>query len=381
MKLTFLWTLLISFLTGGFSFWNSPVFNRRHYSSLQVQPMCMDMGSGQKSNDRAGPPIKFTELKSNQGHFLQALKKRSGQDSILPSKERQDIIALLDHHALQMSGKDFSATLGYIGALWSQQKAPYIIKDKSVILKSLSRTCNSMTATELCSTIIALGKLQIPWSSLTKESNLNNRLVSILPGMNEKMLGDLFWSMGSMGAKYYDMAPTVREVLLVSIDNQGLKMSTVSLSSLLWALAKLGMRWNLLSTKFRTSIGPKLLVMNKQFTSQQASKVIWALGTLGAEHDSFPKGFLESFVENVSKIKRSQMGNAVSASQALMGAAKMGASWDRCSPSLRALLWEQMIRVSYSTNDRGISNAVWAMGTIGSYNSCRYTSAHFEPIF
>jgi hypothetical protein len=55
----------------------------------------------------------------------------------------------------------------------------------------------------------------------------------------------------------------------------------------------------------------------------------------------------------------------VSASQTLTGLAKTGINWDKISPTMKAALWEQLFRVCQSTNERGVANAIWAMGTIG----------------
>ena len=47
-------------------------------------------------------------------------------------------------------------------------------------------------------------------------------------------------------------------------------------------------------------------------------------GTMGANAESFPELLLELHVVNVGKIKKSQVGFAVSASQTLTGVAKTG---------------------------------------------------------
>jgi hypothetical protein len=68
------------------------------------------------------------------------------------------------------------------------------------------------------------------------------------------------------------------------------------------------------------------------------------LHTIGATHESYPDYLLEFHIINVGKIKKSQIGFAVSASQTLTGVAKTGINWDKISPTMKAALWEQLFR-------------------------------------
>jgi hypothetical protein len=66
--------------------------------------------------------------------------------------------------------------------------------------------------------------------------------------------------------------------------------------------------------------------------------------SIGATHESYPDYLLEFHIINVGKIKKSQIGFAVSASQTLTGVAKTGINWDKISPTMKAALWEQLFR-------------------------------------
>jgi len=99
---------------------------------------------------------------------------------------------------------------------------------------------------------------------------------------------------------------------------------------------------------------------------QQSAKTIWALGSLGVLYSALPDGLLETLLDNVSKIKKSQMSGAIPAGQTLMGLAKTGIPWSKMPASMKGNTWEQLTRVCQSSNDRSIPNALWAMGTLGS---------------
>jgi hypothetical protein len=89
------------------------------------------------------------------------------------------------------------------------------------------------------------------------------------------------------------------------------------------------------------------------------------LGSLGVTAASLPGKLIECHVINVGNIKKSQLGSAVPASQTLTGLAKMGLQWKDISPPTRTAMWDHLIRVCQSSNDRGIANSIWAMGTMG----------------
>jgi len=83
---------------------------------------------------------------------------------------------------------------------------------------------------------------------------------------------------------------------------------------------------------------------------------------------------LEELVMKVNEIKKSQIGNAITASQALTGIAKLGLQWTSSSSSssssqlsnqLKGSIFELVIRICQSNNDRFVANAIWALGSIG----------------
>lgn len=106
---------------------------------------------------------------------------------------------------------------------------------------------------------------------------------------------------------------------------------------------------------------------NYSFTMspQQSSKTVWAIGSLGISYDALPESLLETCLENVSKIKKSQMSGAIPAGQILVGLAKTGLPWTKMSTSMKGNTWEQLTRVCQTSNDRSIPNAVWSMATLG----------------
>lgn len=69
----------------------------------------------------------------------------------------------------------------------------------------------------------------------------------------------------------------------------------------------------------------------------------------------------------VNEIKKSQIGNAITASQALTGISKLGLQWtsSQLSNQLKGSIFELVIRICQSNNDRFVANAIWALGSIG----------------
>jgi hypothetical protein len=183
--------------------------------------------------------------------------------------------------------------------------------------------------------------------------------------MDEKCTSDTFYALGLLGAKWNKMSLPLKTSIATALSKHISKINAFSLSSTLWAFAKMGLKWNELPIELQRSIPTRLLNQNKDMSPQQSSKSLWALGTMGVSFRSLPEGFLDLLIDNVNKIKRSKMGFAVPASQTLTGVAKMGVSWSDASVRMKSSLWEQVMRVSQSTNDKGIANAIWALGTIG----------------
>ena len=97
---------------------------------------------------------------------------------------------------------------------------------------------------------------------------------------------------------------------------------------------------------------------------------------------------IEELVMKVNDIKKSQIGNAITASQALTGIAKLGLQWssiagEEASPSssssttttpssssssnqrLKGSIFELVTRICQSNNDRFVANAIWSLGSMG----------------
>ena len=127
-------------------------------------------------------------------------------------------------------------------------------------------------------------------------------------------------------------------------------------------------------------------LQSQSLSAQQSSKVIWALGSIGytmntiqlplqlssSSSSSSSYLLLEELVMKVNEIKKSQIGNAITASQALTGIAKLGLQWTSSSSSssqlsnqLKGSIFELVIRICQSNNDRFVANAIWALGSIG----------------
>lgn len=120
-------------------------------------------------------------------------------------------------------------------------------------------------------------------------------------------------------------------------------------------------------------------LQSQSLSAQQSSKVIWALGSIGYTMNTIQLPLqlsssssyllLEELVMKVNEIKKSQIGNAITASQALTGIAKLGLQWtsssSQLSNQLKGSIFELVIRICQSNNDRFVANAIWALGSIG----------------
>lgn len=310
-----------------------------------------------------------SEMEKNRGEFVKFVKQRSqqaGDMSTITSAEQSALRSLLSIHSKSLSASELSSVAYSVGLMSQNAKDRLHLKDElKHIQHSIPRVSSFLNAFEVTGLLVGMARMDATWKEVCRNSSLSVRIALMLPTMDEKGVGDVVWAVGSMGAKWSDLLPSLQTEILASLELQGRNLNAYALSSALWAMAKMGAKWSYFSDELQHVFYRRIVELANNMSPQQSSKVLWAMGTMGASHHVIPSQLYEQHITNVGKIKRSKMGSAVSASQTLTGVAKTGIPWDNLPVGARPTMWDQLLRVCQSPNDRGIANAIWAMGTLG----------------
>ena len=333
--------------------------------------VCMSnrMDKGDNHHDSSNKRLRFDTLKdSSESSFVLSMSRRAKETFEISSSERADLNILLKQHLSKMTPRPFASALYSIGLMKLNSKNWDAISELRLLIEKFEdvHSRESLTSEDIVMIIVGFSRLQADYSKVFNGKTMFlNRLAAILNTVDIKIAGDILWGLGNMGGRWNDYPQPLKDSIINSITKYSKGFNAYSLSSTVWALAKMGLRWFNLSREIRSQIMTSLCIYSTSFSPQQSSKTLWALGTLGASAEECPHGLLQNCLTNVNKIKKSQIGGGVSASQSLTGLAKLSISWNEVSAELKSSIWEQSIRVFQSTNDRGIANAVWALGTMG----------------
>ena len=323
-----------------------------------------DAGSG----GGGGRPLEYETLKTNSANFVKAIKYRS-QDlnaGDMSREERADIFSLLNHHSHSMNAPLLASTIYSLGMFSQNTKSRLNLREETKLLQNdIPRVAGQLSSYDTVSLVVGMARMQAQWSDVCRDISLSSQVSYHLSSMDDRAVGDVVWSIGSMGARWNELPKPLQFSILTSLEREGSKLNSFALSSTFWSMAKMGAKWSYFSSKLQLDFLRRAVELGPLMSPQQSSKLVWALGTMGANSEVFPEFLLESHVVNVGTIKKSQIGFAVSASQTLTGVAKTGVTWDKISPLMRSTLWDQIIRICQSNNDRGIANAIWSLGTIG----------------
>lgn len=309
--------------------------------------------------------------------IIQTIRKRSQAENFeFDREERQQLSLILEHHLPQMSKVELVSTVVSLGVCSHSGLRWYTTQScdpltTSLLWKNIKRACVGFTSQDVANVLIAAARMNWDWESTLgcNDSPFFRQLNHLLQepeAISDQNMGDIFWGLGTTGLNADELTHSMKISLLKAFEYKAGNFNGYSLSSALWSIAKMGIKWGDLSVTVRESLPQSLVRLSSEMSPQQSSKVLWALGTCGYKFEN--TGYLpliESLLTNVGSIKRSKMGSAVSASQTLIGLAKSGLPWERMSPVVREGIWEQVTRVCQSTNNRGIANAIWAMGTMG----------------
>jgi len=366
----------------------------------------------EKQNSPLGNSVPFSSSSSSSSRiqfdsssptsaFLSRLRQRSHDDEKFDfdREERQALAQALEHFLPRMSKAEVVLAVVSLGTCsqskkqWRAMPGNPSPQDKA-LFRALDRVSADFSSQDLAAVLVAAARMDWQWdvaftttSSLrptttttstststfaeTAPSSMSALLESLLPSCTDQHVSDIFWGLGSVNFRLRQHASaSTQKALLKSFEEKAGRLSGYSLSSALWALAKMGAQWSDLSPQTRSMLPSRLLALSSSqdggqgMSPQQSSKVIWSLGTCGMRFQPSLSPLLDFLVAQVGTIKRSQMGGAVPASQTLVGLAKMGVAWDLLSAVAKEGVLEQVVRVCQSTNDRGITSAVWALGTM-----------------
>lgn len=319
-----------------------------------------------RSSDTLGPS----------SDFVQSIRVRSQvEDFDFDKTEREQLNVLLLHHVPGMNKGELASVVVSLGVCSHSGKRWHNSNDgetRNLLREHIMRTSAAFSGKDAANILVALARMNWTWDdlavSLSREPAFLTNLQRILQNpdlVEDQLVGDILYGIGALGARVDDLSTGLLQSLLAAFEKKAKRLNSYSLSSALWALAKIGVKRRDLSHSLQETIPSRLLHLCSEMSPQQSSKAVWALGTLGFEyhHDS-QRVLLESFLSSIGSIKRSKMGSAVPASLTLVGMAKLGLSWHDMSPQIKEGIWEQAVRVFQSTNDRGITNAIWALGTM-----------------
>ena len=319
--------------------------------------------------------------------FLSRLRQRSHDDEKFDfdREERQALAQALEHFLPLMSKAEIVLAVVSLGTCsqskkqWRAMPGNPSPQDKA-LFRALHSVSSDFSSQDLAGVLVAAARMDWQWEvaftttastfTETAPSSISALLESVLPSCTDQHVSDIFWGLGSVNFRLRQHASaSTQRALLKSFEDKAGRLTGYSLSSALWALAKMGAQWSDLSAQTRSMLPSRLLALSTQdgglgMSPQQSSKVIWSLGTCGMRFQPSLSPLLDFLVAQVGTIKRSQMGGAVPASQTLVGLAKMGVAWDLLSAVTKEGVLEQVVRVCQSTNDRGITSAVWALGTM-----------------
>ena len=309
------------------------------------------------------------ELERNRGQFIYVIKQRSQSTEFtdVSSSERSALKSLLAIHAHALTPSELSSVVFSVGLMRQHAKDHRVqfTDELKHLQNGITRAAPSFSPHDVASVLVGMARMDAAWKDVCRDRALSARISTTLPGMDDKGVGDVVWAVGSMGARWPDLLPALQGEILNALEREGKNLNAFALSSALWSMAKMGAKWSQFSTDLQHDYYRRIIDLGHTMSPQQSSKVLWALGTMGASHHAIPLRLYEQHISNVGKIKKSKMGSAVSASQTLTGVAKTGIMWDAVPAGVQPLMWDQMLRVCQSPNDRGIANAVWAMGTLG----------------
>ena len=327
-------------------------------------------GSGRRVNnaDESGfvKRLSVEKLGASTSNFLNGLKARTRESAELSYNEREDLWILLNMHVNSISTPSSYSTLVFSISQLKQQTRSWDCSNELQLLSAALPTEGALSSKDVSTLFVSFAKMQAKFdNTIGKNTLFLNSLPRLLSKMNERSVGDVIWGLGTMGATWDVLPKELQDTLLTTISIHSSTFSSYTLPSVLWSLSKMGVKWSLLPHDVREIFPVRLKVLASSMSPQQSSKAIWALGTLGASYQTFSLDTLSSHLENVARIKKSQMGSAVPASQTLTGIAKTGITWSKMSSSMKFNIWEQVKRVMQSNNERGTANAIWALGSLG----------------
>lgn len=306
--------------------------------------------------------IEYESLKSDRRGFLNALHQRSRREGPkqLSGQERKHVYELIRTHLHQLDGSSLASLVSSLGNLEN------LHREGNFCSSQFSQVCEQMNAHELANTLLGFGKLGVDWEQVKEKERIYARLARQLQNMDDRSIADALYAIGLLSFRWNKLPSILQTSLMNAAIKSIHRANSFTLSNIVWSLAKIGIKWSELSDSLQQLLISKMKVQ-KDASPQQSSKILWSLGAMGFPSKQFPDGFLDQSLDNVNKIKRSKMGSAISASQTLTGIAKTGLTWHDVSSKSRSSIWEQLMRVSQSTNDKGIANSIWAMGTIGQF--------------
>jgi hypothetical protein len=274
------------------------------------------------------------------------------------------MISLLNSQLPTMTRSNLAQTITILGQLQDKLKLVGFL-EKKILIQTICRAAHELTPYEISQVLVAMTRLNFKYSYLENSPTFWQSLQNTLVVMSHKSLGDALWALGALGTSFVKLPISLQLTILASITKNSEKFDLYQLPSILWALAKMGMKWAQLHDADQKNLLNTLSNVTPQLSSAQSSKILWSLGSLGISVEQLPVTFLNTYLSNVNDLKKSKIGDALTSSQTLTGLAKMNVKWEYLNAKCKSIIWEQTLRICQSNNNQGLSNAIWALGSIG----------------
>ena len=213
-------------------------------------------------------------MEKNRGEFVKFMKERS-QDSgtDVSSAEKSALQSLLKTHAHSMSSSELSSVTFSIGLMSQNAKDHlHLSQELKHLQRVIPRVASVLSPYEAISLLVGMARMDSTWKDLNRDDSLPIRISTMLPAMDERGVGDVVWAVGSMGAKWSDLLPTLQTELLNGLEREGKNLNAYALSSALWSMAKMGAKWSFFSEKLQQVYYRRIVELANTMSPQQSSK-------------------------------------------------------------------------------------------------------------
>ena len=191
--------------------------SNRYSTALQYKKK---VANSYLNENRDNLRINLEELKTNSILFTNRLKLRSKETYELSSTERSDLNKLIEQHVnKKLKPSSYVIILNSLASLKQLNKNLDFSNELNLILSSLPE-CNSLSIPEISLIFISFARLSINFHEFVQiNSEFLYQLSDKLSIMNERTIGDVVWSLGSIGARWNKLPDKFKNRLMSSLSS------------------------------------------------------------------------------------------------------------------------------------------------------------------